>query len=101
MEFKYTENTTVLIDGGQHQLRFENGITGIGSRMYWINDKKQSRRAVFQSPNITKGNHFIYKIKWRKTPYDWVDIIIHEDHLNILLGDDQKWRKPSKRSITL
>lgn len=97
--FKYTTNTPVLIDGVKHYISMENGMTGIGSRAYWVDDKKQFRNCVTQSADLTKGNHFIYTIKWRDTPWDKVDIIIHEDEEGILLGEDAAWREPTKRTF--
>lgn len=101
MKFKYTENTKVTIDGEEMLIRFENGMTGIGSRTYWINDVQQSKRAVFHTEDVEKGNHLIYKIKWRDDPYSYVDVIIHEDFENELLTDENKWREPIKRQFPL
>ena len=101
MKFDYLENTEILIDGEKHQVRFENGMTGIGSRRYWVDDKLQSENSVWQTSDITKGNHFIYTIKWRDTPWDKVDIIIHEDELPKLLNDENKWREPFKRTFKI
>jgi hypothetical protein len=77
----------------------ENGMTGIGSRKYWINGKEQYRNAVSQSEDLTKGNHEIYTIKWRDTPWDKIDIIIHEDEVPFLLNDENSWREPTKRTF--
>ena len=76
-----------------------NGMTGIGSREYWIDDKKQHHNIVMQSQDITKGNHEIYTIKWRDTPWDKIDIIIHESEVPFLLSNENSWREPSKRSF--
>lgn len=97
--FDMITNTPVTIDGRQHLVRFENGMTGIGSRRFWINNKDYSDRAVRQSADLTKGNHFLYRMKWRDTPWDWVYIFIHEDELSTLLSDSQSWREPRKTDI--
>ena len=46
MNFKYTTNTQIIIDNQEHFVRMENGMTGIGSRKYWIDDKEQYRGVV-------------------------------------------------------
>ena len=74
-------------------------MTGIGSRRYWIDDKDQYRNAVIQSEDLTKGNHEIYTIKWRDTPWDKIDIIIHEDEVPLLLKEENDWREPIKLSF--
>ena len=99
MSFKYTTNTEITIDNQKHFVRMENGMTGIGSRRYWIDDKDQYRNAVTQSEDLTKGNHEIYTIKWRDTPWDKIDIIIHEDEVPFLLKEENAWREPTKRSF--
>lgn len=95
--FKYTENTKIKIDGKKHLIRMYDGMTGIGSRDYWIDGVKQWRNCVTQSADITKGNHFIYTIRWRDTDWDLVDIIISEKELPNLLDENNKWREPKKR----
>lgn len=97
MGFNYIENTTIKIDGIEHQIRFEKGMTGIGSRAYWIDDVKQSNNSVRQSKDITNGNHFIYTIKWRDTPWDRVDIIISEEEFPIIMSEENEWREPLKK----
>lgn len=93
----YSEITPVIIDGVKHNIQMCEGMTGIGSRMYWIDGKKQLRNCVTQSADLTQGNHFIYKMNWRENPWDTVDIIIHEDELTFLLDEKQpKWRNPIK-----
>lgn len=97
MNFNYITNTEVIIDNKKHYIRMYNGMTGIGSREYWIDDKKQHHNIVMQSQDITKGNHEIYTIKWRDTPWDKIDIIIHESEVPFLLSNENSWREPSKR----
>jgi len=97
MNLKYIRDTEIIIDNKKHFICMENGMTGIGSRRYWINDKKQDRNAVIQSEDLTKGNHEIYTIKWRDTPYDKIDIIIHENEVPFLLNEENAWRNPTKR----
>lgn len=97
MPFDYIENTEITINGEKHLIRFENGMTGIGSRRYWIDDREQSKNSVRQTSDITNGNHYIYTIKWRDTPWDKVDIIVSEDELPIILHENNKWREPFKR----
>lgn len=99
MNFNYITNTEVTIDNKKHYIRMYNGMTGIGSREYWIDDKKQHHNIVMQSQDITKGNHEIYTIKWRDTPWDKIDIIIHESEVPFLLSNENSWREPSKRSF--
>ena len=97
MNFNYTTNTEITIDNKKHYVRMYNGMTGIGSREYWIDDKKQFNNAVMQSPDITQGNHEVYSIKWRDTPWDKIDIIIHENEVPFLLSPENSWREPVKR----
>jgi len=99
MNFKYTDDTEITIDGNKHIIRMYEGMTGIGSRYYWIDGKKRMRNCVTQSEDLRKGNHFIYTIKWRDNPWDKVDIIIHEDELSNLLSEENKWREPEKVTL--
>jgi hypothetical protein len=71
-------------------------MTGIGSRRYWVDDKEQRNNSLRQSSEITKGNHFIYRINWRDNPWDRADLIISEEELPNLLNEQNKWRNPSK-----
>lgn len=96
MEFDLLINTPITLNGETHLVRFYNGMSGIGSREFWIDDKRYDYGAVRQSADLTKGNHFLYKMKWRDTPWDWVYIFIHEDELSMLLNEDNKWREPKK-----
>ncbi len=96
MTFDHLENTKITIAGREHYIRFENGMTGIGSRKYWIDDKIQFQNSLRQSEDITKGNHFIYRIKWRDTPWDKADLIISEKELPKLLNKENEWREPQK-----
>ena len=97
INFKYTTNTEITIDNEKHYVRMDNGMTGIGSRGYCIDDKKQFRNAVIQSQDITKDNHEVYSIKWRDNPWDKIDIIIHETEVPFLLSPENSWREPTKR----
>lgn len=97
--FDYLINTRVQIYGKYHVIRFENGMTGIGSRKYWVDDKEQFNKCVRQSTDLEKGNHYIYSMKWRDTPWDRVDIIISEDLIAVLLAEENKWREPRKREF--
>ena len=92
----YAQDTEITLSGEKHILRMEQGMTGIGSRDYWIDGRKGNRHCVTQSVDLTQGNHFIYKIKWRDTPWDRVDIIIQESELPTLLTEENKWREPVK-----
>lgn len=97
----YSKPCPVLIDGKLHIIEMEKGMTGIGSRRYWLDGKKMSRNCVTQSLDITEGNHFIYKINWRENPWDTVDIIIHENETPFLLDENKQpsWRNPVKLNI--
>jgi len=97
MDFNYINDTEVTIDNEKHIIKMQNGMTGIGSRAFWLNGIKKSLNIVTQSADITKGNHFLYIIKWRDTPWDKVYILIHEDEISSLLSDDNKWRDPKKQ----
>lgn len=99
MNFSYTENTPITIDNKKHFVRMYNGMSGIGSRRYWIDDREQFNNAVTQSEDLTKGNHEIYQIKWRDTPWDTIDIIIHENEVPFLLSEENAWREPKKRTF--
>jgi len=104
----YTENgwsyaipTPVLIDGKPHTVQMANGMTGICSRQFWIDGKGFDRKLVTQSGDLTKGNHFLYMMKWRDQPWDKVYILIHEDELPMLLNEENKWREPRKVEIAI
>lgn len=99
MNFDYLENTKILINGKEHLIRFENGMTGIGSRGCWIDDKKLPYNVLRQSEDIEDGNHYIYIILWRKNPWDKALILISEKELPILFEDINKWRNPIKYII--
>lgn len=95
MGFDYLENTEITIDNKKHMIRFENGMTGIGSRLYWIDDKKCCR-ALVSSPDITNGNHEIYKIRWRDNPWSTVHAILCESEVKNLFEPHNAWRMPIK-----
>jgi hypothetical protein len=99
--FNYTENTIVTIDGKPHIIRMYDGCTGIGSREYWLDDKKRSNNIVTQSNDITVGNHELYRINWREQPWDVIDILIHEDEVPYLLDKEKQpsWRNPIKIKV--
>jgi len=99
MDFDLITNTPVTINGKRHLVRFENGMTGIGSRRFWIDDKEYQDNAVRQTDDITQGNHFLYKIKWRNTPWDRVYLFISEKYESYLLSEGQSWREPKKIEI--
>lgn len=97
----YALDTPIIIDGKPHTIRMEQGMTGIGSRHYWINGESRSERCATQSADLTKGNHFIYRINWRENPWDTLDLIISEEELPMLLDRElqPEWRNPIKREI--
>jgi hypothetical protein len=97
MNFKYIENTSITIDNEKHLIKMYNGMTGIGTRIYWIDNKKQFNNVFTKSDDLTNGNHEIYSIKWRDIPWDRIDIILHESEVPILLNDENSWREPKKR----
>jgi hypothetical protein len=98
MDFDLLVDTPVMIDNKIHQVRFANGMTGIGSRDFWIDGKKYSD-GVMQTPDITKGNHFLYSFLWRDNPWDRIYIFIAESELPVLLNEDESWRKPIKKDV--
>jgi hypothetical protein len=102
MEFSYIEDTKVMIDGKYHMIKMENGMTGIGSRSWWLNGDRKSPNIVTQSGDISKGNHELYLINWRENPWDKVYIIIHEDEVPKLLNKQEQpeWRNPRKINLT-
>jgi hypothetical protein len=97
--FDMTTNTSVLIDGKIHMVRFYPGMTGIGSREFWIDNKKFYPCAVRHTDNLEKGNHFLYLIKWRDNPWSKVYIFIKEDYLHELLNENNSWREPQKINL--
>ena len=99
MNFEYTADTAVNIDGVSHLIRMENGMTGIGSRQYYIDGERQYLHCVLHTPDLTHGEREIYRIKWRDTPWDLVDIIISKDCVPELLADERKWMEPTKREF--
>ena len=100
MEWTYTKNTPILIDGILHQIRLYNGMTGIGSRDYWIDDKKQQKRVFINDGEIKDDEDYsVYNIKWRDNPWDRVDIVISKKDEYTLFTDDLKWIEPKKRSM--
>lgn len=94
--FDLITDTPVTIDGKTHMVRFQDGMTGIGSRSFWIDGKKYPRNALRHTDDLTKGNHFLYLIKWRDVPWDKCYLFIQEDALLVLLNDDNSWREPVK-----
>lgn len=97
--FDLTANTPITIDGKIHNVRFYDGMSGIGSRIFWIDDQKYSREAVRHTEDLTSGNHLLYLIKWRDTPWDKVFMFIHEKYEDELLSDENIWREPKKISL--
>lgn len=97
--FDLLTDTPITIDGKRHVVRFANGMTGIGSRRFWVDGRDFPNDAVRQSEDLTKGNHFLYLMKWRNTPWDRVYIFIHEDELPQLLSEENQWREPRKIEI--
>jgi hypothetical protein len=97
----YAINTPVKINGKVRLIRLEEGMTGIRSRTYYIDNKKQYPNCVLQTEDLTKGNHFIYRINWGENPWDIVDIIISEDEVPYLLNKEvqPKWRNPILKDI--
>jgi len=47
MNFEYTENTPILINNKHYAIRFANGMTGIGARECWINEKNRNEMLGF------------------------------------------------------
>lgn len=99
MTFRYTEDTPISIDGKTVLLRMENGMTGIGSRAYWINGEKKSLNLVTHSDDITKSDHSLYRMKWRDQPWDLVAILIAKEFEEELLSEGNSWREPKKIEI--
>lgn len=95
----YVKDTPVEIDGKTHIVKMYPGMSGIGSRDYWVDGRKMREDCVLQSGDLTQGNHFLYRIKWRDTPWDRVDVFIHEDELPNLLNKDNEWREPQKINL--
>ena len=91
-DFRYVEDTPVLLNGKRHMIRMENGMTGIGSREWWLDGEKMHSRILQQSDNISDGEHQIYYFKWRDTPWDKCYIIVSHDEVPKLLA--QQWREP-------
>ena len=89
----------ILLDGKMHMVRFEDGMTGIGSRKFWIDDKEYLYNAVRQSADLKKGNHFLYLIKWRDAPWDKIYIFIHESEVHNLFTKGREWMNPVKITI--
>ena len=40
LQFPYTENTSINIDGEVKKIKFFNGMSGLGSRKFWLDDKE-------------------------------------------------------------
>ena len=99
MSFDFITDTPITLNGTAHTVCFENGMTGIGSRRFWLDGKEYPKNAVRQSADITKGNHFLYLMKWRDTPWDQVYIFIHEDELPVLLDESNAWREPKRINL--
>jgi hypothetical protein len=99
MNFPYIDNTPITLNGKPHIVRFENGMTGIGSRKFWLDNKEYFRNGVFHTEDITQGNHLLYLIKWRDTPWDKVYLFIAEKYENELLVKENSWREPRKIEV--
>jgi hypothetical protein len=99
-DFDYITTTPISIDGKPHTVKFENGMTGIGSRDFWLDGKNFGMfNAVIQSDDLTEGNHFLYLMKWRDTPWDKVYIFISEKYLPLLLEEKESWREIQKINL--
>jgi len=97
--FKWTEDTPVIIDNEKHTLRFENGMTGIGSRRFWIDGHFASCERAWVYTDLD-GNLQIYLIRWRDTPWnDVVYLFIKDTDAHVLFEERNKWRKPVKMKI--
>jgi hypothetical protein len=99
MAFKYTENTQIEIDGKKHYIAMYDGMSGIGSRTYWLDNEKQLHDIVTHSEDITKGNHYLYTIKYGECPWEVVDILIDSKLETDLLNEESSWREPVKREL--
>ena len=97
--FDMTTNTPVTIDGKIYMVRFYPGMSGIGSRKFWINDKDFYPDAVRHTDDLETGNHFLYLMKWRDTPWDKVHVFIKEELLQDLINDQNAWREPRKINL--
>ena len=102
MKFKYTDDTKVMIDGKYHTVKMYPGMTGIGSRDWWLDGNRKLKNIVTQSRDLTKGNHELYIINWRENPWDTVYILIHENEVPFLLDKEKQpsWRNPEKINLT-
>jgi hypothetical protein len=74
----------------------EDGMTGIGSRRYWLNGREGFKNLVLQSEDIEKDNHFLYRLKWRDDHISFVHLLICESELGLLLSEENEWRCPEK-----
>lgn len=101
MSFPNTENTKVMLNGEPHLIRFENGMTGIGSRIFWIDNKKYCDGAITISDDIKDGGHFLYRMKWRNTPWDEIFYLIGESYNDRFLAatKDSEWQEPRLFSV--
>lgn len=98
--FDLLENTEMIINGEKHLLRFENGMTGIGSRRGFIDNREFSDNFVRHSADLTKGNHFLYRMRWRDNPWSYVYILIAEEFEADLLSEENKWRDIKKIELS-
>ena len=85
MNFKYTSNTKCLINGKEETIRLMNGCSGIGSREFWINEKKQNSNLFLVSDYITKENNFIYYGYWGTRPWDDCYFLVPESEADFFL----------------
>lgn len=96
MSFDLITDTTITLNDKPHTVRFENGMTGIGSRGCWLDGHELIFNAVRHTDNLTKGNHLLYLIKWRDNPWSKIYIFINEKYEKELLSPENAWREPQK-----
>ena len=100
MNFKYTENTSCNIDNKPVSIRCENGMTGIGSRRFWINNKAQSDNLIIFSEDISNGNHSLYYGYWGSRPWDTCYFLVadkeKEDFIKAFNNNKNVYGVPTK-----
>lgn len=100
MKLKYTENTLCIINNKEYSIRCEDGMTGIGSRKFWLNDVEQCYNIIICTNDVSEGNHLLYLTYWDNVPWKRDFFLIDKEDEELLLSkysiDNGAYKNPIK-----
>lgn len=91
MTSMYTKDERIIINNDAFILKMTQEMSGIGGREYFLNNKKQRRKLITLSSNISEGNHTIYTVKLKNSPDYKIDILIHEKDIENIPSLNDNW----------